>query len=331
MIDTQTCLSRHLHPSIDISKWQRTVDLMSQLFDSACGTIVQFRQQEFNAVVASLNEGNFLQRDSSWPWEMKSFCRTIIETGEGLYVRDAPNEDKWKDADPVKDGPVRSYLGMPITWPDGTLFGTICVIDTKSSDYQSNQIELLEQFRDMIDADLRMMFAYEEIKTLALTDEMTGVSNRRGLKVLGAQRIKDAKRFGLSIGIAYLDIDNLKALNDEHGHQAGDVCISTLAQAMKNCCRENDIIARLGGDEFVVMLLTDTHDHLQVLCQRLENEFNRLCSESDILSDSGISYGYCCRHGNHPISLDTLIEEADRSMYKHKKAKKPEQYDTEAQ
>ncbi|MCO4757187.1 MAG: diguanylate cyclase [Oceanospirillaceae bacterium] len=330
MIDTQTCLSRNLHPSIDISKWQRTVDLMSQLFDSACGTIVQFRQQEFNAVVASLNEGNFLQRDSSWPWEMKSFCRTIIETGEGLYVKDAANEDKWKDADPVKDGPVRSYLGMPITWPDGTLFGTICVIDTKSSDYQPNQIELLEQFRDMIDADLRMMFAYEEIKTLALTDEMTGVSNRRGLKVLGAQRIKDAKRFGLSIGIAYLDIDNLKALNDEHGHHAGDDCISTLAQAMKNCCRENDIIARLGGDEFVVMLLTDTHDHLQVLCQRLESEFNRLCSESDILGDSGISYGYCCRHGNHPISLDTLIEEADRSMYKHKKAKKPEQYDTEA-
>lgn len=327
MIDTQTCLSTHPHASIDINKWQRTVDLMSELFDSACGTIVQFRQQEFNAVVASLNEDNFLKRDNSWPWEMKSFCRSIIETGEGLYVNDAISEACWQDADPVAQGPVRSYLGMPISWPDGSLFGTICVIDTKSTHYKSIQIELLEQLRDLINADLRMMFAYEEIKTLALTDELTDVSNRRGLSVLGAQRIKDAKRFGLNIGLVYLDIDNLKAVNDNHGHDAGDACISTLAQALKSCCRENDIVARLGGDEFVVMLLTNREDHLQQLCERIETAFNHQSAQSDTFSDSGISYGYCCRHGNHPVSLDAMIGEADRHMYKNKRAKKPEQYD----
>ncbi len=81
MIDTQACISQHPHPNLDLQKWQMTVDLMAELFDSACGTIVQFRQQEFNAVVASLNEDNFLQRNSSWPWDMKSFCRRIVETG----------------------------------------------------------------------------------------------------------------------------------------------------------------------------------------------------------------------------------------------------------
>ena len=321
MIDTQQCLSRYPIESIDLDKWQGTVDLMSQLYNAACGTIVQLRQDEFNAVVASANEDNFLERDSSWPWEMRSFCRKIMETGKGLYVNDAINDDDWKTVEPVCDGPVRSYLGLPLLWPDGTLFGTICVIDTKSTDYQPLQIELLEQLRDLINADLKMAFAYDEIKTLALTDELTGVCNRRGLQILGDQLVKDAKRFDLNFGFVYLDIDNMKKLNDTHGHNAGDDCIIALAEALKYACRENDIIARIGGDEFVV-LLTCADDKVELVCDRIETEYNRIRGDNELLADNPISYGYVYRSGLHPISLDQMIEEADKLMYKKKHGRK---------
>ncbi len=325
MIDTQACISRNPHPSVDLNKWQTTVDLMSELYDSACGTIVQFRQDEFNAVAASTNPDNFLERNSSWPWEMKSFCRKIMETGEGLYVDDAQASAEWKKADPVENGPVRSYCGLPLLWPDGKLFGTICIIDTKSTHYSSSLIKLLEQFRNLINADLQMIFDYEEIKNLALTDELTQINNRRGFNHLAEQRLKDAKRFDKDISIVYLDIDNMKSINDLHGHQAGDDCLITLSSLLKTYCRDSDIIARVGGDEFLVMLLTQSATQTEEFCIRLADRFQQLTSSNSKLSLAALSYGYSFKNQIHEINLEELVLEADKNMYhyKHKQKNQP--------
>ncbi len=322
MIDTQACISRHPHPNLDLQKWQMTVDLMAELFDVACGTIVQFRQQEFNAVAASLNEENFLQRNSSWPWDMKSFCRKIMETEESLYVDDAEHSKEWQNAPPVSEGPVRSYLGLPVSWPDGSLFGTICVIDTKKAKYNQVQQQLLKQFRDMINADLQLLQDYEEIKALAITDELTQVHNRRGLNLLGEQRIKDARRFNQNIGMVYIDIDNMKQLNDTEGHQAGDACIINLADILKDCCRESDIIARVGGDEFLVMMLADDEQHIQKLCHRIEHQFSEELKQNPTFRLNSLSYGYCFTDEPGNARIEIMIDQADQHMYENKRINK---------
>jgi len=222
MVDTQSCLSSSEQNIIDLEKWQQTVDLLAEMFDSACGTIVQLRQNEFNAVVVSKNQDNFLNENDSWPLELNSFCRRIMETKEELNVQNANIDDYWRFIPPVADGPIRSYCGLPIFWPDGELFGTICVIDTKRTDHTSSLLKLLKQFCHLIMKDLKILCDYNNLKSLALTDELTSVYNRRGLSFLGEQRIKDAKRSKQIIGIIYLDIDNLKQINDKYGHHVGD-------------------------------------------------------------------------------------------------------------
>jgi len=322
MLNTQQCVSRHPPAPIDLEKWQVTADLLSELYNAACGTIVQFRDGEFNAVVASQNDDNFLERDSSWPWEMSSFCRHIVETNQGLYVSNPLQDKAWNHLPAVAEGPVRSYLGQPLFWPDGSLFGTICAIDTKSTHYNPLQIQLMEQLRDLITADLRMACAYEEIQALALTDDLTGVHNRRGLTTLGEQRIRDAKRFDLNIGLVFIDIDNMKALNDTHGHAAGDECILQLADVMTKSCRENDIIARVGGDEFVVMLLTGAQDQVELLCERIDNAYDKWRTTNDKFTNNTLSYGHVYRSGLHPITLEQMIAEADKLMYRRKHGRK---------
>lgn len=322
MVDTQACISRHPHPAVDLDKWQRTVDLMSELFDSTCGTIVQFRQDQFNAVAASNNPENFLERNSNWPWEMRSFCRKIMETGEGLYVNDAQSSQEWHTVEPVKDGPVRSYCGLPLLWPDGHLFGTICVIDTKKTDYDSTLIKLLEQFRDLINLDLQMIFNYEEIKSLALTDELTRIHNRRGFKHLAEQRVKDAKRFNQSISVIYIDIDNMKLINDEFGHQAGDNCLLAVSSLLSDTCRDSDIFARVGGDEFLVMLFTESENHTQEFCVRLEKEFQSVTKKNHNFAPAALSHGYSYRGKEHHPHLEDMISEADAHMYQRKKSRK---------
>ncbi|MDN3685757.1 hypothetical protein QW180_28095 [Vibrio sinaloensis] len=87
MLDTQLCLKQYQTELVDLSKWQEIVDLLSELYNSSTGAIVQFRNQEFNVVVSSTNEDNFLPADTTWPWEMQSFCRHVMETRDDLYVK----------------------------------------------------------------------------------------------------------------------------------------------------------------------------------------------------------------------------------------------------
>ena len=322
MVDKQSCILQNPHPEIDLDKWQRIVDLMSELYGATCGTIVQFRQGEFNAVVASENKDNFLEQNSSWPWDMKSFCRRIIETGKGLYVGDAKNSLEWNDAEPVCKGPVRSYCGLPLFWPDGTLFGTICVIDTKSTEYERTFISLLEQFRDLINADLKMVCHYGELRSLALTDELTGINNRRGFNLLAEQRLKDANRFNQNVSLIFFDINNFKLVNDSFGHEAGDDCIKTVAGLLDEICRDSDIVARLGGDEFALMLLAATEKQTAQLCSRIQRKYVKIANGIEPYANTSLSFGCAFSNDEGRLSLNELLALADRRMYQHKKDNK---------
>lgn len=322
MMDSQTCLSRVHQSSIDLGKWQQTADLIAELFDSACGTIVQLRQNEFNVVVASQNEDNFLTRNDTWQWDVNSFCRKIIETKQGLDVQAARFDSCWKLSPPVVEGKIRSYCGLPIFWPCGEVFGTICIIDTKETNHTPVLIKLLEQFCRLITADLQMLRDFEAIRELALTDELTDINNRRGLSFLGEQRIKDTRRAKQTIGIIYFDIDNLKLVNDKQGHQAGDQCIITLADVLKENCRESDIIARIGGDEFIIMTsfndLPDSNVQLDTLCVRISNSFITALLQYDMADIISLSYGHQTFDDELPLVLEEMIEQVDQRMYQHK-------------
>lgn len=327
MSHRDTCLSNSDQKIIDLQKWQHTVDLMSELFGAASGTIVQLRQNEFNIVVASLNDENFLKTDVSWPWEMKSFCRTIMETKQSLYVNDAKQDEYWNDAPAVTHGPVESYCGLPIYWPNGELFGTICVIDNKPTAYQPQLLSLLEQFSNLIMSDLKVYCHYQELKDLALTDELTGLNNRRGLHLLGEQRVKDAKRARQTIGVVYLDIDKLKQVNDQHGHCVGDECIQIVAKVLSKNCRESDIVVRMGGDEFVIMSLFNDDDgfnydeQLESLCQRLIKNYHAQIKTQPQLGMTSLSYGQKTFSHSRELSIEEMIEQTDQLMYKNKSKK----------
>ncbi|WP_394249850.1 diguanylate cyclase [Vibrio profundi] len=322
MFDIQSNLLEKQQGSVDLEKWQQTVDLISELYDAACGTIVQLKDQEFKVVVSSSNEDNFLKVGETWPWNIQSFCRTIVETNEQLYIYNAQADDFWKDAPAVRKGPVRSYCGLPVYWPDGSIFGTICVIDTKDTNYSETLQAVLKQLCLLITSDLRMLADYEKIKSLAITDDLTGVNNRRGLKILGEQKFKDAKRYQHSIGLIYLDIDNMKIVNDTFGHTAGDTCIVTLSNILKENCRASDIIARLGGDEFIIISLLGSRRELGLMASRIEEKYHTATKGNVQLELTSISYGTSIIDCYSPHSFEELLNEADAKMYEHKQSKR---------
>lgn len=158
--------------------------------------------------------------------------------------------------------------------------------------------------------------ADERIRHLACHDVLTGLPNRVGLHEHLEQALEAARLAGRRLGVAFLDMDKLKAINDTHGHEAGDRALVRFARHLQQVVRSGDVVARLGGDEFVVVLgdvarRDDIHAILQrVLARRTQTE-----GAGDGSASCSIGISIFPEDGG---DAPTLIRNADLAMYRAK-------------
>lgn len=161
----------------------------------------------------------------------------------------------------------------------------------------------------------------EELRSLSLRDELTGLYNRRGFFTLAEQEIKMATRLKTGIYMLYTDVDNLKGINDRFGHREGDLALINAANILKENYRESDIVARIGGDEFAVIPVGTTEDTVDIITARLHkalDDYNKMVNRRYTLS---LSAGLAYYDPAAPCSLEKLVDEADKLMYKQKRYK----------
>jgi diguanylate cyclase (GGDEF)-like protein len=158
-----------------------------------------------------------------------------------------------------------------------------------------------------------------EMEQLALTDELTGLRNRRGFLVLADQALRMARRTRAKCVLVYIDLDGLKRVNDTRGHAAGDTLIADAARVLARVFRESDVIGRVGGDEFAVFALLDEHDGATVVTQRLQAEVDQFNAEVVPTLRVSMSVGIEELPCTSDTPLDLLLSKADRAMYEKKK------------
>ncbi|MEW6520547.1 MAG: diguanylate cyclase [Thermodesulfobacteriota bacterium] len=162
--------------------------------------------------------------------------------------------------------------------------------------------------------------AEETLRRISVTDEMTGLYNRRGFLMLAEKQIKIADRLPGELFVLYADCDKLKWINDTLGHRSGDQLIMETAEVLKNTFRQADIIGRLGGDEFVVVMVDESgKESVKTVKERLANAIvrrNELPDRTYVLS---VSFGIVRYDKNNPCTMEQLLSKADRVMYKVKK------------
>jgi len=162
----------------------------------------------------------------------------------------------------------------------------------------------------------------DKLQAAAVTDELTGLFNRRGFFTLAEQQVNVADRLKKKMSLLYLDLDNLKVINDELGHKTGDEALWDAAGIIKNSVRKSDIIARIGGDEFAVLLTdlsaADTEATVISHLHRNMDEHNKHSGRSYKLS---FSIGASRFDPDNPCSLDGLLTQADILMYREKQSK----------
>ena len=162
----------------------------------------------------------------------------------------------------------------------------------------------------------------QELRTLTLTDSLTGLYNRRGFLTFAEQHLKMANRMKSKIYMLYADLDNLKRINDTFGHQAGDDALKETARLLTETFRESDIISRIGGDEFVVMPIKDAEENVAAITARLENNLKRYNEKKDLTYVLSVSVGITHYDPARPITVEELLSRCDKLMYKEKTGKK---------
>ncbi|ARN75988.1 sensor domain-containing diguanylate cyclase [Oceanicoccus sagamiensis] len=306
--------------TVPVEKWQHLVSLITRVFDAPGAYIVESNEHGFRSVTGCF-DGEVDTDDSVTPVDVNIYCSKILNSGDMLYVPDASKTSEWKDNPEYTEEGLLSYLGWPIRWPDGKIFGSICVFDGKATHYQEHVIELLSTLAELVEADLLLITQHEEMRQLSHTDDLTGLYNRRGFELLVDRQMQLNRRYDFTMGLFYLDIDNMKAINDTHGHKAGDRALQLVANACKESLRDSDIACRLGGDEFVMACALTHLVDIDPLVERVTGQVKDLAIdiEGELVAVE-VSLGFVTNQNDK--SLSELLDEADRQMYRAKEARK---------
>lgn len=156
---------------------------------------------------------------------------------------------------------------------------------------------------------------FKQAEEAAMIDGLTGIFNRRYMELFLKKEYNRCKRYNKKLAICIIDIDNFKNINDTYGHQFGDLVLKTLAKALKNVLREEDIACRYGGEEFLIILPETDTEGSYVLTERIRDSIKNISpfKEKSITFSAGVASFPACAG-----DTQTLIRCADRALYEAK-------------
>jgi len=239
----------------------------------------------------------------------QSLCQIAVVNGEPLIVEDALVHPTVHNHPAVIEGlKLRFYAGMPLRTPHGHVIGTLCAADTVPRTFSKRDQGILADLAQFVVSEL-------ELRTLAMTDALTGALSRRAFREEAARAIGLARRHGTDLSVMMIDLDHFKRVNDTYGHRFGDRLLVEVISTLKANARHSDIIGRLGGEEFAIILHQSSAAAALDVAEKLRSAVARLRIEHvDGPVGATISVGVAGLDRT-TLDIDTLLERADAALY----------------
>ncbi|QSX39020.1 sensor domain-containing diguanylate cyclase [Shewanella sedimentimangrovi] len=303
---------------IDWARWQNLVDTVAEMFAAPAAYITQANTKGVEVLISSLKGGDAFGPGITSPPMEQGLSQQVIAKQQPLYVRNAKDDPRWQQTQEYTTYNWVSYLGLPISWPDGHSFGSLCVVSTSPTDYPEVYMRVLALIRDVINSDLAHFYREAQLLTQSYTDPLTQIYNRRGFEELFVQNRQLARRLGRRMALLNFDLDGFKSINDNFGHAMGDEVLCAFARNLKQSCRSCDLVARWGGDEFLVLVHSETDAMESSMLARLDERLAALGN----LPAIGYSVGMLRIGCDDSRELEELVMMADLNLYSHKQRKK---------
>ena len=218
---------------------------------------------------------------------------------------------------------IRSLAISPISL-QGEVIGSLNQADFSPLRYRPGMdTQLLEQLAVKVSICLSNVIAHERLKWMAVRDPLTGLLNRRIMETVLNREFKRAQRYKSPLSLAFIDLDDFKAINDRHGHECGDALLKYVAGQLGDTTRDSDVVARYGGDEFVIILPGTPVQEANKLLQRLQQHFkDKPMRYKEKALAVSISFGVASMADRNATDPGSLLREADTMLYNIKKNKK---------
>jgi two-component system cell cycle response regulator len=228
------------------------------------------------------------------------------------------NLDKWK---PDSEDSVDDILSSALVAQDKELARILQEVEKLSKALKSgvpHTQTLTHTLQRTLMCAAKQSLLDRELRSLALTDDLTCLYNRRAFLALAGQQLRVARRKAQGLLLFFADVNNLKEINDIYGHREGDLALVRTADALERTFRNSDVIARLAGDEFAILALEAACENRDVILHRLEKSLHAASSDESRYKLS-LSVGMARFDPRRPVPLGKLISLADEAMYEQKK------------
>lgn len=299
---------------IDWQRWQKLVNTVANLFAAPAAFVTQASNKGIEVLVASELPTTHYSPGGAAGMDENVYCHYVVQNNLPLYVKNAEQHPEWhSNPEYIQDNYV-SYLGYPILWPDGTPFGTLCVMDTQTSDYADQLVNTLELMSEVLNSDLAHLYTESQLRVESRIDPLTGILNRRGFEEAYEQYRRLSHRLGRKAKLCFIDLDDFKKVNDNLGHEMGDKLLQIFAQALTEVTRSTDLVCRWGGDEFVVLFNSDK----EINSKRLIARINEFVHQSYPAHTIGFSSGVVALDLKKDNTLERALIDADKAMYQQK-------------
>jgi diguanylate cyclase len=264
----------------------------------------------------------------SVPWE-GTLCKRALEE-ERVYAEDVG--ERWGDCDAARALGIASYASTPVRMRDGALYGTLCAASDERVPLAEGAPRMLRMFSQLIAQQVErertlqaLRLANEALAASALTDATTRLPNRRALIEEMHRRQAAHAVDGRVLVAAFVDLDGFKAVNDRHGHDAGDRFLAAIGGRLQEALQPDGFVARLGGDEFVA-LSNARRDGVAEAVSRLHARLLEAASgmfalDAVTIDYAGPSIGIAAAESARDEPT-VLLARADAAMYEAKRRRK---------
>ncbi len=214
-------------------------------------------QQSIQSILYARNVGGMqIPEGLSVPWG-DTLCRRALDEGRPFADDVAA---RWGDSQAARALGIQTYLSTPVHLADGSLYGTLCAASAARHELPQRAQRMLSLFAALIAQQVereqlvhKLIEANSLLRAFATTDPLTQLANRRALQQELGRRLALAAQRGTPVMVAFVDLDGFKAINDRHGHDAGDQFLVALAGRLRVVLHADEMAARMGGDEFVIL------------------------------------------------------------------------------
>ena len=294
------------------------LDLMNRVIPFDIGAFLTTEGTEMR-LAAIKGPGNAqILTGETYPLSGSRLCNMSVQRMRPLISTITSPDDILLQLDPGLG--IHSYLGAPIVFR-GHATGLIALYNTGTHPFTEKDAQVAELFANQVAIVLDNSRRVEQMEKQAITDELTGLYNRRAFASLAEKEVGRARRYQRPLALILFDIDHFKNVNDTHGHLMGDQVLRILTEKVTKTTRSTDIVCRYGGEEFIVLMPEAGREEAMAMAERLRE----MVSGITVVAPGGtlsltISLGMAEFEAGSDETLENLIHRADKAMYEAKAA-----------